>query len=130
LIVADTSVWIDYWNGEDTPQVILLDRYLLTSQVVMGDLIIAEFLRGIRNDAEVSLAKEYLQRQPYRCFVGKRLAYKAAENYRFLRKKGITIRKTVDMFIGTFCMEYNLPLLHDDRDFDPMEAYLGLSVVR
>ncbi|GHV81684.1 ribonuclease VapC [Spirochaetia bacterium] len=130
MIVADTSVWIDYWNGEDTPQAVLLDRYLLTSQVVIGDLIIAEFLRDIRNDAELSLAKGYLQRQPYRCFAGKRLAYKAAENYRFLRKKGITIRKTVDMFIGTFCMEYNLPLLHDDRDFDPMEAYLGLKVVR
>ncbi|GHT76052.1 ribonuclease VapC [Spirochaetia bacterium] len=101
MIVADTSVWIDYWNGESTSQAALFGKYMLSGEV-----------------------------QPYRRFSGKRLAYQSAENYRLLRKKGITIRKTVDVIIGTFCIENGLPLLHDDRDFDPMEMYLGLKVVR
>jgi predicted nucleic acid-binding protein len=129
MIVADTSVWIDYWNGATTAQTVLLDQYL-PAQILIGDLIITEFLRGLKDDAEYILAKQYLQTQPYCSFIGKRLAYQAAQNYRLLRKKGITLRKTVDVFIGTYCIAHDVPLLHNDRDFDPMEVYLGLRVVR
>jgi predicted nucleic acid-binding protein len=130
LIVADTSVWIDYWNGENTPQATLLGKYMLSGEVFVSDLIITEFLRGFKDNAEFLKAKKIMLSQPYRRFSGKRLSLKSAENYRLLRKKGITIRKTVDVIIGTFCIENDLPLLHDDRDFDPMEMYLGLKVVR
>ena len=66
----------------------------------------------------------------FREMLGKEIALKSADNYRRLRKRGVTIRKTIDMIIGTFCIEANLPLLHQDRDFDPMEKYLKLKVVR
>jgi predicted nucleic acid-binding protein len=130
VIVADTTAWIDYWNKGNTPQAKLLDLHLFTTNVFVGDLIIAEFLRGFKDNTEFLKAKKVMQAQPYRRFSGKLLAYKSAENYRRLRKKGITIRKTVDIIIGTFCIENDLALLHNDRDYDPMEEHLGLKVVR
>ncbi len=130
MIVADTSVWIDYVNGIDAPHTRLLDRELLDNRVITGDIIITEFLQGFREDKDYRAAKRIMESLEYRDFLGKELAYRAAENFRTLRKNGITVRKTIDVIIATFCIENTLELIHNDRDFDPMETILGLQVKR
>ena len=94
------------------------------------DLIMVEFLQGFRSDTQFQLAKRMMDSLEYHDFVGKELAIKAARNFRRLRKHGITIRKTIDVLIATFCIEYGFELLHNDRDFDSMEEVLGLWVRR
>ena len=128
MIVADTSVWIDYFNGIEAPYTDLLDEDLQNNRIVIGDLIIAELLQGFKNEKEYNLAKNLIEHLEYRDFVGKEIAIQTAENYRYLRKKGITVRKTIDVIIATFCIENNYQLIHNDRDFDVMEKYLGLKV--
>jgi len=130
MIVADTSVWIDYVNGVVTPQTNMLDVELENRRVATGDLIIVEFLQGFREDKQFQEAKDLMDSLEYYDFVGKEIAITAAQNFRKLRKKGITIRKTIDVLIATFCIEYGFELLHNDRDFDPMEEVLGLRVKR
>ena len=130
MIVVDTSVWIDYVNGVITPQTNLLDIELENSRIVTGDLIITEFLQGFRNDKQYYEAKELMESLEYYDFVGKEIAMKAAENFRLLRKNGITVRKTIDVLIATFCVENGFELIHDDRDFDQMEQILGLRIRR
>lgn len=128
MIVADTSVWIDYVNGIFTPQTDILDRELEQDRVVAGDLIIVEFLQGFRDNKQYQAAKHLMDSLEYHDFVGKEMATKASENFRKLRKQGITIRKTIDVLIATFCIAHDLELLHNDRDYDPMEELLGLRV--
>ena len=128
MVVVDTTVWIDYVRGLDTPQTNALDYELLHNRVITGDLLMLEFLQGFREDKEFEAAKEIMDSLIYCDMLGKDMVLKAAMNFRLLRKKGITIRKTADIIIGTFCIEQELPLLHNDRDFDPMEKYLGLSI--
>lgn len=128
MIVADTSVWIDYVNGIIAPHTNLLDFELINNQIITGDIIIAEFLQGFKSDADFSKAKGIMDSLVYYDFLGHRNAHKAADNYRKLRKQGITIRKTIDIFIATFCIENDFQLIHNDRDFDPMEEILGLKV--
>jgi len=130
MIVADTSVWIDYVNGIITPQTNILDLELENSRVATGDLIIVEFLQGFRKEKQFQEAKNIMDSLEYYDFVGKEMAMNAAQNFRTLREKGITIRKTIDVLIATFCIEYGFELLHNDRDFDPMEEVLGLRVKR
>ena len=130
MVVVDTTVWIDYIHGLDTPYTNALDRELLHNQVITGDLIIAEFLQGFREDKDFEAAKEIMNSLIYCDMLGKDIALKAAENFRVLRKRGISIRKTVDVIIGTFCIEHDLPLMHNDRDFEPMEKHLGLRVYK
>jgi len=130
MIVVDTSVWIDYVNGVVTPQTNILDIELESSRIATGDLIIAEFLQGFREDSQFLEAKDLMDSLEYYDFVGREMAINAAQNFRRLRKKGITIRKTIDVLIATFCIEYGFELLHSDRDFDPMEEVLGLKVKR
>ncbi len=130
MIVADTSVWIDYVNGVDAPHTRLLDCELLDNRVITGDIIITEFLQGFRDDKDYRAAKRIMESLEYRNFLGKELAYRAAENFRILRKNGITVRKTIDVIIASFCIENNLELIHNDRDFEPMETLLGLQVKR
>jgi predicted nucleic acid-binding protein len=130
MIVADTSVWIDYVNGFETPQTNILDFELENRRVVTGDLIIVEFLQGFREDKQFQEAKEIMDSLEYYNFVGREIAINAAQNFRKLRKKGITIRKTIDVLIATFCIEYGFELLHNDRDFDQMEEVLGLRIKR
>jgi predicted nucleic acid-binding protein len=130
VIVADSSVWIDYFNGQAKEEVDLLDRALLSAPVLMGDLILAEVLQGFRADKDYMRAKNALAILPFSALGGYEVALQAAQNYRDLRKRGITVRKTVDMIIATFCIINGHRLLHTDRDFDPMEQYLGLNVVR
>ena len=130
MIVADTSVWIDYVKGIIAPHTDLLDFELLNNQIITGDIIITEFLQGFKIDTDFIKAKELMASLVYYDFIGHKNAYKAADNYRKLRKQGITIRKTIDIFIATFCIENDFQLLHNDRDFDPMEEIIGLRVRR
>ena len=130
MIVADTSAWIDYVRGIDAPHTNLLDYELDHSRIVTGDLIIAEFLQGFRYEEDYQKAKQIMESLEYHDFVGKDIALRAARNYRKLRNSGTTVRKTIDVIIATFCIENDFDLLHNDRDFDPMESMLGLRVRR
>ena len=111
MIVADTSVWIDYLNGIKAPHTEILDQELLYNRIITGDLIITEFLQGFKNEKDYQQAKDIMNALEYYDFVGKEIAYKAAQNFRSLRKKGITIRKTIDVIIATFCIENNFQLI-------------------
>jgi hypothetical protein len=128
MILVDTSVWIDYFNGRQNRYTDKLDELLSSELVVIGDIILAEILQGFRKDKEFQKAKNALN--CFHCYSisNKEIAIKSAENFRILRKKGITVRKTTDMLIGTFCIESKIPLLHNDRDFETLEE-LGLQVV-
>jgi predicted nucleic acid-binding protein len=130
MIVVDTSVWIDYFCGIAAPHTDLLDYELGHNRVIVGDLIMAELLQGFRENRDYYKARELLDALEYRDFVGRDIALKAAANFRSLRKRGITIRKTIDVIIATFCIENQLPLLHHDMDFDRMEQHLGLVIRR
>ena len=129
MIVVDSSVWIDYFNGKVTKQTNLLDSLLGSELIVIGDIILTEVLQGFQEDRDFKKAKELLDTLIFREMLGKDLAIKSAKNYRRLRKKGVTVRKTIDVIIATFCIENNLPLLHSDRDFRPTEKHLNLKVI-
>ncbi len=129
MIVADTSAWIDYVRGVDSSHTDRLDRALAHQRVITGDLIIAEFLQGFREQSDYDAAKRIMESLEYHDLAGKEIAIRAALNYRALRKRGVTVRKTIDMLIATFCIEHEYPLIHNDRDYDPMEEHLGLKVV-
>ena len=129
MILVDSSVWIDYFNGVICPETNLLDGFLGKESILMGDLILAEVLQGFSNDRDFQQAQQLLNLLPFREMLGHQVAIRSAENYRLLRMKGVTVRKTIDVMIGTFCILNQLPLLHRDRDFDPMEKWLGLSTV-
>jgi len=127
LILVDSSVWIDYFNGKPTWQTDLLDSYLSNLPVIMGDLILTEVLQGFRSDKDFKTARSFLEPLPFRTMGGYNIAIKSAHNYRKLRKKGVTVRKTIDVIIATFCIVEGLTLLHDDRDFDQIAVYLSLK---
>ena len=129
MIVVDSSVWIDYFNGKATKKTGTLDFLLGNELVVIGDVVLAEVLQGFRRDRDFKKAKELLGCLIFKEMLGKELAIKSAENYRRLRKKGVTVRKTIDVIIATFCIANSLPLLHDDKDFAAMEKHLKLKVV-
>ena len=130
MVLVDTSVWVDYFNGVGTPESNVLDRLVGSGYLLTGDLIHAELLQGFIRDAEYRRAQDLLAAIPYADLVGREVALATAENYRRLRARGITIRKTIDVIIGTFCILHDHELLHADRDFDPMEKYLDLRVRR
>jgi len=130
MILVDSSVWIGYFNGKINPQTDWLDSALGREVIIVGDLILAEVLQGFKSDRDFSKAKELLSNFQFMEMLGQELAIKSAENYRLLRKKGVTVRKTIDIIIGTFCIHHNLPLLHDDRDFDPLTKHLKLKAVQ
>ena len=129
MIMIDTSVWIDYFNGTENKATNTLDNILVEGNAVIGDLILLEILQGFRTDKDYKLAKKSLKNlEQYELF-GKHMVEKCANNYRSLRKKGITIRKTADVIIATFCIENNMPLLFSDRDFLPFVEHLDLTTV-
>ena len=126
MILVDTSVWIDYLNGKESSLTNILDKALIDGLVSIGDLILLEILQGIKTEREYNKTRTALALlEQYEMF-GHTMVEKCAENFRFLRKKGITIRKTNDVIIATFCIENNLPLLFSDRDFIPFVDHLGL----
>ena len=128
MIVVDSSVWIDFFNGVNSPEVERLDGLLGSSPVAIGDLILVEVLQGFRRDSDVATARQLFRSMPLLAMLGPQNAYKAAENYRSLRRRGITVRKTIDGIIATACIEANVPLLFSDRDFQPYVEHLGLDV--
>ncbi len=129
MIFLDSTVLIDYFNGKSTWQVDFLDDILGSEPVVIGDIVVAEVLQGFRNDKDYQTAKSLLLELPCYDICNTELAVKSAENFRTLRKKGITVRKTIDMIIATFCIENGLPLLHNDKDFSSIAEGLNLRVV-
>ena len=128
MILVDSSVWIGYFNGLDTDETRFLDKALSTDTICIGDIILAEVLQGFRSDKDYQLAREMLLELPLYQIMTPELALAGAENYRKLRKKGITIRKSVDNWIATFCIVNKLPLLFSDKDFQPYVDILGLRV--
>lgn len=129
MVLVDSSVWINYFNGKNTWQTEILDQMISQIPLFTGDLILTEVLQGFRKENEYKKAKEVMGILAFQQLGGYEIAIKSAENYRKLRKKGITVRKTIDVIIGTFCISKNIPLLHDDEDFEPMEKYLGLKSI-
>jgi len=128
--IVDSSVWIAYFNGQDTPQTDLLDAALGQRAIGLGDIILCEVLQGFHDQRDFDTARQSLLQFTIYTLGGTEIAIKSAENYRSLRRQGITIRKTVDCLIATFVIERGFSLLHSDRDFDPFETHLGLDVVR
>ncbi len=129
MILVDSSVWIDYFNGKATANTDWLDLALGKELIIMGDLILIEVLQGFQRDADFKTARKMLLSFPFWEMAGEELAIKSALNYRLLRKYGVTVRKTIDIMIGTFCIHHRFSLLHDDRDFDSMEKYLNLQTI-
>jgi predicted nucleic acid-binding protein len=129
MILVDSSVWINYFNGRKTNKTDWLDSALGNKPIIIGDLILTEVLQGFQNDNDYKTVKELLLSFPCMNMVGQELAIKSALNYRFLRKNGVTVRKTIDVMIGTFCINHGFSLLHDDRDFKPMEKFLKLKTI-
>lgn len=129
MILVDSSVWVDYFTGIDSSQVRKLDDCLGLQPVAIGDLILTEVLQGFRLDKEYETAKSLFGELILFELLGKKMAIKSAENFRALRKKGITIRKTADVIIATFCIDRKIPLLFSDKDFRPFVKHLGLQEV-
>ncbi len=127
MILVDSSVWINYFNGISTWQTDLLDHHLSNTPIIIGDLILTEILQGFRSNTDFETAKNFLSALQFRQIGGYNVAIQSANNYRILRKAGITVRKTIDIIIATFCIIEGLTLLHDDRDFDPMVTHFSLK---
>jgi predicted nucleic acid-binding protein len=127
VILVDSSVWIDLLNNVVTEPVRRLRALIPTTPLLIGDLILCEVLQGLRIEAQARLVERSLRQFEAVSLIDPELAVKAAANYRFLRRRGITVRKTIDLIIGTFCIERGHLLLHSDRDFAPMESLLGLE---
>ncbi len=127
MILVDSSVWIDYFNGKRSWQTDLLDHMLSNVPIIMGDLILTEVLQGFKFDKDYEAAKAYLGELPFRQMGGYNVAIQSAQNYRQLRKAGVTVRKTIDIIIATFCIIEGLTLLHDDRDFNPIASHFPLK---
>ena len=128
MIMIDSSVWINYFNGITTWQTNLLDNCLSNVPVIIGDLILSEVLQGFGSGKDHEIAKNFLSTLPFRQIGGYNVAIQSAQYYRLLRKAGVTVRKTIDIIIATYCIMEGLTLLHDDRDFDPMVAHFSLKV--
>lgn len=130
MIVVDSSVWIEFFRRQTTPRTTLLRELAAREQIIVGDLILLEVLQGARDELHSARMERDLLQFTVLPMMSPHLAIQAARNYRALREKGITVRKTVDLIIGTYCIENGHPLLHGDRDFEAMEPVLGLAVVR
>ena len=127
MIFVDSSVWIDYFTGKNTPEAERLDSLLGKEPIAIGDLVLTEVLQGFRADKDFRKAKELLMSLTVVNILDTTIALKSAANFRALRKRGVTVRKTVDTVIATYCIENRLPLLHSDKDFHPFHKYLKLK---
>jgi predicted nucleic acid-binding protein len=127
MIVVDSSVWVDYFSGVENIQTDKLDNILGFKPVAVGDLILTEVLQGFRHDKDYKAVQKLFEEVTVFEMLGKRMAAKSADNFRALRKKGITVRKTADVIIATFCIDQKLPLLFSDKDFKPFARHLGLA---
>jgi hypothetical protein len=129
MLVVDSTIWIDYFNGVESPQTDYLQQIADKTPILVGDIILAEVLQGFREDADFEKARRAFGKYTQVQMVDPALALQSARNYRALRRKGITVRKTIDSFIATYCIENEHDLLHNDSDFDGYEKHLGLKVV-
>ena len=127
MVLVDSSVWIDYFNGAPTPETNVLDGLLGKEPVAVGDLILVEVLQGFRSDADYRAARDVLEGLPVFDLLDRHRAILVTEHYRALRKRGVTVRKTTDAVIASFCIAERFPLLYSDRDFDPFVEHLGLK---
>jgi predicted nucleic acid-binding protein len=126
---VDSSVWIDYFNGKPSWQTDFLDKKLSNEPLAIGDLILVEVLQGFRSDTDYNIAKSFLGTLVFHQMGGYEIAIQSSLIYRTLRKKGITVRKTIDIIIATYCIYKDLTLLHDDRDFNPIAANFPLKTI-
>lgn len=129
MILVDSSVWIEYFRGSITRQTEKLDQLLGYEPLAIGDLILTEVLQGFGDERAFNEAKKMLTALTVVELGGQEIAIQAARNFRALRHRGVTVRKTIDTVIATRCIESGYDLLHNDRDFDPFVTYLGLRVV-
>jgi predicted nucleic acid-binding protein len=129
MILVDSSVWIAHLRAEQTPATAKLEAAALREPLLVGDLILLEVLQGAKSDAHAARIERTLRHYTVVPLLDADLASRAARNYRRLRDLGFTVRKTIDIIIGTFCIEHRHTLLHEDRDFDPMRAHLGLRTL-
>ena len=129
MVIVDTTVWIDYLAGTSNPETEWLERELITQRLGLTDLILCEVLQGIGDSGEFGRVRDELLKLQVFATGGPTMALAAAENYRLLRQRGHTVRKTIDCWIATFCMLHGDQLLHRDRDFDAFEKILGLQIV-
>ena len=129
MILVDSSVWIDYFNGVVAPQTGKLDSLLGSEPLAIGDLILTEVLQGFASERDFENAKKLLTSLTVVVLGGEKIAIQAARHFRTLRMLGVTIRKTIDCVIATRCIESGYDLLHNDRDFDPFVKHLGLRSV-
>lgn len=129
MILVDSSVWIGYFNGLVRPSTDKLDQLLGREPLAIGDLILTEVLQGFDDEKDFNTALTMFASLSVIELGGREIAIQAAANYRTLRRLGVTIRKTIDTFIATRCIESGFRLLHDDRDFEPFVKHLGLRVV-
>lgn len=126
MIVVDSSVWIDYLGGGASDATDRLDQALEGGDVVTGDLVLTEVLQGFRQDRDHAAARAALLATTVVPMLGVANALASADAYRTLRKRGVTVRKTIDVVIATYCLEVDMPLLFTDRDFEPFVEHLGL----
>jgi predicted nucleic acid-binding protein len=130
VILVDSSVWIDYFNGDDLPHTRKVDEILGAEEIVVTEVTIAEVLQGFRVKKDFDSTLEVLDSFRFEPMGGRDVAVQAARNFVYLRSVGFTIRKTVDTLIATKCILSGLQLLHNDRDFIPFESHLGLQTVK
>jgi predicted nucleic acid-binding protein len=126
VIVVDSSVWIDFLNGRKAPHVARLQAILGNEEIIVGDLMLCEVLQGLASERAARQVEGLMRRLEVVSMAGEAVAIAAARNFRSLRRHGITVRKTIDLLIGTWCIENRRPLLHNDSDFRPMAQHLGL----
>jgi predicted nucleic acid-binding protein len=129
MLIVDSTVWVDYFNGIQNQQTDYLYRIADKTPILIGDLILAEVLQGFRDDTDFEAARRIFSKFMQVEMVNPDLAVQSARNYRLLRRKGITVRKTIDSLIATYCIENEHDLLHNDNDFDGYEIHLELSVI-
>lgn len=129
MITADSSVWIGYFNGQDSPQIQALDAALDDSaqEIVLLDVVLMEVLRGFRHNKEHEFARKALAPLPLAVAGGEEVAFEAAAIYRRLRKSGFTVRSPIDLMVGAWCICNDCVLIHSDRDFNSMQKLEGLQ---
>lgn len=130
MILIDSSVWIDYFNGTDTLATRKVDEILGNAEIVVIDLVMAEVLQGFGSAKDFDATLKVLNSFQFETSSDKSVAIQAARNYVYLRSRGFTIRKTIDSIIATKCIMSGFALLHNDRDFRPFEKHLGLNIVQ
>lgn len=129
MIVVDSGIWIDYFNGVAHPATDKLDTLLGVEPLAVGDVILAEVLQGFRHDADYEAARRLMQTLDVVDMLGEANALRCAGHYRALRRQGITVRRTLDVVIANWCIEHDCPLLFRDRDFLPFVRQRGLRAV-